>query len=64
MQGIIKISAEVSFNQKVVVHNIPKVSNLTKQTQPENCIKASAENNNPSSLSKLQNINLKKQGCH
>jgi len=64
MQGIIKISAEVSFNQKVVVHNIPKVSNLTKQTQPENCIKASAENNNPSSLRKLQNINLKKQGCH
>lgn len=65
MQGIIKISVEVPFNQKkVVVHNKPKVSNLTKQTQPENCIKASAENNNPSSLRKLQNINLKKQGCH
>ena len=36
MQGIIKISVEVPFNQKkVVVHNKPKVSNLTKQTQPE-----------------------------
>jgi len=63
MQDIIKISVEVSFNQKKVVHHKPKVSNLKKQTQPENCMKASAENNNPSLLSKLQN-NLKKQGCH
>jgi len=52
MQDIIKISVEVSFNQKKKVHNKPKVSNLKKQTQPENCIKASAENNNPSLLSK------------
>lgn len=48
MQDINKISVEVSFNQKKEVHNKPKVSNLKKQTQPENCIKASAENNNPS----------------